>query len=143
MNFTDHCMITDLLEEFDLVLENYETHTEGEMGDLDAGNIIKQGLAKLNGPVGTIVGVISAVAKLTGKKSTDILKLFSQEGVAKVKEFIKNNILGSEEVKYMMHKFDKDRYKGYKGFEQFVKDMQEDNPKILDSLKMAVQKIVS
>ena len=143
MDFKYFCLKTDLLEDFDGELKDYESLTEANLGDLDVANVIKSGLDGMKSPdVKSIVGSLAVVAKLTGKKVRDIIKLFSNEGFKRIRGFIENDIIGSEEVQYMLKMYrDPDHYKGYKGLENFIIDMKEKNPKISDSLRKAVDKI--
>lgn len=144
LSFKDFWDKQELLEEFDAVALQVETINEANMGDLDIANVIMNNLDKIPSiNVRQIIGAIVGAAKFAGKKLTDVVKLFSKEGMAKIRKFIENDILGTEEIKYIRRKFDKDRYKGYKGFEQFLRDMKEDNPTIYDSLIKAVNKLLS
>jgi len=145
MNFKYFCLKTDLIEEFNEELKEYESLNESNLGDLYVANVIMSGLDGLKSPdVKSIIGSLAVIAKLTGRKVRDIIKLFSNEGFTKVRDFISNDIIGSEEVQYMMTMFkDPDNYKGYKGLENFIMDMKNNNPKIANSLKKAVDRLLA
>ena len=143
MNFKDFCVKTDLLDEFDTTITGYEPWTEANLGDLDMANVISSGLNKITLPnIKKVIGVLAVVAKFSGKKVRDIMTLFSSEGISNIRNFIEKDIIGSAEVQHIMTKFDPDRYKGFKGFEQFVSDMKTENPSIFDSLSKAVQRVI-
>lgn len=146
MKFKDFYEKENLVKEFDEHITNTSTYmTESNLGDLEIGNVIMSGLDTIKSQdVKAILGVLATVAELSGKRVKDIIKLFSKEGFNKIKNFIDNDILGSEEIKYMRRmKDDPNRYKGFKGLEQYIRDMEEHNPKILDSIKKAVDRIVA
>jgi len=145
MDFKYFCMKTDILEEFDSVISEYESLNESEIGDLDIANVIMAGMDKLDTQnVKMLVGALAIIAKLMGKKVRDVIKLFSNDGFKRIRDFIENDIIGSEEIQYMLRmKNDPKRYKGFGGLEAYIRDMKEDNPKLLDSLKKAVDRLVS
>ena len=145
MDFKYFCMKTDILEEFDSVISEYESLNESEIGDLDIANVIMAGMDKLDTQnVKMLVGSLAIIAKLMGKKVRDVIKLFSNDGFKRIRDFIENDIIGSEEIQYMLRmKNDPKRYKGFGGLEAYIRDMKEDNPKLLDSLKKAVDRLVS
>ena len=145
MRFEDFCMKMDLLEEFDLVITEHSSLNEGNLDNLDSETVIMTGLDQIKSQdVKALVGSLPIVANLMGKKVRDIIKLFSNDGFKKIRGFIDNDIIGSEEVKYMIRmKNDPKRYKGYSGLEQYIRDMKEDNPKILDSLEKAITRILA
>ena len=142
--FRDYWDKIEVLEEFDAELIEYTSLNEANLGDYELARVIGSGLDKIKTPnVRKIMGTIANIAKFSGRKVSDIVSLFSKNGVSKIKKFIDNDILGSEEIKYITRKFDENRYKGYKGFEQFIRDMKEDNPRIFDSLVKATKRIVT
>jgi len=145
MEFKYFCLKMDLLEEFDAELTKYESLNEANLGDLDIANVIMTGLGELKGPdVKAILGTLAVIAKLTGRRVRDIIKLFSNEGFQKIRKFIENDIIGSEEIQYMLKlKDDPNRYKGFKGLESVILDMKANNPKLMDSLKKAVDRLLA
>ena len=145
MKFEDFCMRTDLMEELDLIITDHESLNEAHIGDLDIASVIMTGLDGIKSQdIKALVGGLAVVAKLMGKKVRDVIKLFSNEGFTKIREFIKNDLLGTEEIKYLIRmKDDPNRYKGFKGLEQYIRDMKEDNPQLIDSLKKAVNRLIS
>ena len=144
MNFKDFLFQQQLLENLDTVIDSDMLITETELGDLEIAKVIEQGIDKIQLPdIKKVLGVISTLASNVGGKTADIIKLFSPSGIRKIKDFISNGIIDSREVQHMLHKLEKDRYKGYKGFEQFITDMKSDNPALLDSIKDAVKKLIS
>lgn len=145
MDFKYFCLKTDLLEEFDSVITEFDSLNEEHIGDLDIANVIMTGLDKIETPsVKSIIATFAVVAKLMGKKVRDVIKLFSNDGFSKIRGFIENDLIGSEEIQYILRmKDDPKRYQGYKGLENYIRDMQENNPKLMDSLKKAVDRIIS
>lgn len=143
--FEDFCMRTDLMEQFDLIITDYESINEAQIGDLDIANVIMTGLDGIKSQdVKALIGGLATIAKLMGRKVRDVIKLFSNEGFTKVRDFIDSDILGSEEIKYLIRmKDDPNRYKGFKGLEQYIRDLKEDDPHLLDSLKKAVNRILT
>ena len=143
MNFSDYSFRYDLLEDFESVINNYKTLTEADLGDLQIAKVIEKGLDEIKLPsVKAVVGVVADMAKKSGATTSDILNLFSKDGLSKIVNGIKDNILNTAELKYIIRYFDPNRYKGYKGLEQYIKDMQEENPSILDPIKKIATKFI-
>jgi len=145
MDFKYFCLKTDLLEEFDSMLSEYESLNEASLGDLEVANVIMNGLDGIKGPdVKAILGVLATIAKFSGRKVRDIIKLFSKDGFMKIRNFIENDIIGSEEIQYMLKmKNDVNHFKGYKGLENYIQNMKDENPAIADSLKKAVDRLLA
>jgi len=145
MDFKYFCLKTDILENFDAEIKEYESLNEAGLGDLEIAKVIMSGLDDIKGSdVKAIVGTIAVVAKLTGRRVKDIIKLFSNDGFTKIRNFIKNDIIGSEELQYILKlKDDPNRYKGYKGLESIILDMKANNPKLMDSLKKVVDRLLA
>ena len=138
MTFKDYYIKKEIINEFDEELLHYTSLTENHIGDLDIANVIMTGLDKIKGPnMKSIMSALAAIADFTGKKSKDVMKLFTKEGIEKIKNYIDDDIIGSKEIKFITRKLkDPDRYKGFKGLQQFIKDMNEEDPK----LKLTIQK---
>jgi len=145
MNFKEYYIKNEILIEFDEELKSYKSLNENHIGDLDIANVIMAGLDKIKGPnMKSIMSALAGIAGFTGKKSKDIMKLFSKEGIEKIRNYIDDDIIGSKEIKFITRKLkDPDRYQGFKGLQQFIKDMKEDDPRLMDSLKKAVDKVIS
>ena len=143
MGFTDFYSTANILDEFYVEINRKKYLRETSFGDADVANIIMKGLEGITSQnVKAIIGVIAAIAKYSGRKIKDILYLFSADGFRAIRSFIDNDIIGSDEFKYMLRmKENPDRYKGFSGLETFITDMKEHNPKIFDSLQTAVDKI--
>ena len=143
LTFENYVFLSDLMEDFDKVLEGRATLTEADFSDLGLAKVIEQGLDTIELPsIKAIIGAIAGVAKTAGAKASDLIKLFSKEGIAKVKGVLQS-FMDTAEMKYLIRKFDKNRYKGFKGLEQYIADMKEENPTIVDKLQELVQKIVA
>ena len=142
MKFKDFFEKDDLVEQFNM---NDGELNESNLGDLEIGKVIMSGLDTIDSQdVKAILGVLAGVAEFSGRRVRDIIKLFSKEGFMKVKNFIETDILGSDEVKYMRRmKNYPSRYKGFLGLQNYIKDMEEHNPKILDSIKKVVDRLLS
>jgi len=145
MNFKYFCCKTDLLDEFDNVSLNYTSLNESHIGDLDVGNVIEQGLGRIKSPnVKSIIGVLATIANFSGKRLRDIIKLFSKDGFVKIRNFIEQDIIGSDEVQCMLKLTnDPDYFKGYRGLENYINRMKENNPSIVDSLTRAMNRLLS
>lgn len=144
MRFKDFLYQQELLEKLDIVVEDNMVINESQLGDLEIANVIQKGLDKIEIPdIKKLIGTLAAIANKIGAKTSDIIKLFSPSGIKKIKKFISDGIIDSREVQNILHSLERDRYKGYKGFEQFVADMKEDNPALLDSIKDAVKRLIA
>ena len=143
IGFKDFCEKQELLEAIDKEISENEYLSEENMGDLDIANVIMSGLDTIKSQdIKAVVGAIAIIGKLMGKKVRDIIKLFSKSGFQRIKEFIDSDLLGSEEIQYLIRmKNDPNRYKGYSGLEQYIRDMKEGNPKLYDSITKAVTRI--
>jgi len=144
MNFKYFCLKTDLIEQFDAVLNDYTSLTEANLADLSVSAVIMDGINNMKSKdVKSIISTLAVVAKLTGRTVKDIIKLFSREGFTKIKDFIQNDIIGSEEIQFMLNIMeDPNYYKGYKGLEHIVLDMKNNNPKLASSFRKIVDKIL-
>jgi hypothetical protein len=105
LSFKDYCEKEDLLEQFDIVISSFKGLNESNLGDLSSSNIIKTNLNRISSePVRTIVGLIAHIAKNEGKSSKDILKIFTQNGIQKIKDVV-SKIIPIGEIKYLLNKF--------------------------------------
>lgn len=143
LTFKEFCFKDDLLKEFDECIKNTPRLNEADYSDLGLASIITKNLDSITIPnIRSVLGIISVIFKYIGKKGKDIMQLFSPEGLDKIKAFIKDDILGSKELRYIIKTFDPDKYKGYKGFEQYISDMKQDQPELFDSLVKGIKNII-
>jgi len=140
MSFSDYIIIEQLLSELDDILVNgrilFESQNDFAFSDkVDA----------IGSPtVKAIFKSLGAAAMYGGKKANQLGKLITPTGISELKSALADGFFNSSEIKYITRKLkDPTRYKGYSGFEQFITDLKEDNPKLLDNLKRLALTIVA
>jgi hypothetical protein len=139
LSFTDFCEKEELLEQFDMVISKFKSLNESEIGDLSSSNIIDTNLARIpSEPVRTLVGFIAHMAKDEGKSTKDILRLFTRDGIQRVKDAV-FKIIPMDEIRYLLNKLkpvDKEA-ESEAAFQRVKKELESTRNRVFEEWRLA------